>query len=97
MCTREGLHSQMNPLMTLEVMVAIEALGALITFEWSIGGWTGKMVRCGVRAVEMLGVGDMSTIETRQDPRLHSSHHRHGTVRAVYVGHDRTGHGGERI
>jgi hypothetical protein len=32
----------------------------------------------------------MSTIETRQDPRLHSSHHRHGTVRAVDVGHDRT-------
>lgn len=32
----EWLHRQMNPLMSLQVMIAVEALGALIAFEWTI-------------------------------------------------------------
>jgi hypothetical protein len=95
---RERLHGQVNPLVALQVMIPVEALGALITLEWSIGSWTRHtMVGYRVSSVEMLGVGDVSTIETRQNARLHSAHHRHGTIRAVDVGHDGTRHCGERI
>lgn len=45
----------------------------------------------------MLRAGDMSTVETGKDARLHASHHRHGTIRAVDVGHDGPGHGGEGV
>jgi hypothetical protein len=50
-----------------------------------------------VGPVEMLRVGDMPTIETRQNARLHTSHHRHGTIRTVDVGHDGARHRGEGI
>jgi len=33
--TRERLHSQMNPLVTLQIVVPIETLRTLITLEWS--------------------------------------------------------------
>jgi hypothetical protein len=36
--TRKGLHSQMDSLMSLKVMVAVEALRALVAFEWTIWG-----------------------------------------------------------
>lgn len=97
-CARERLHGQVNSLMTLQIMIPVEALGALITLERSVGGWTRHtMVGCWVRSIEMLRVGDVSTIESRQNARLHSSHHRHGTIRAVDIGHDRARHCGERI
>jgi hypothetical protein len=58
----------MNPLMTLQVMVAIEALWALITLERSVGCRARKAMMGGrMGPVEMLRVGDVSTIETRQN------------------------------
>jgi len=98
MSAREGLDSQMNPLMTLQVMIAVEALGALVAFERSVCGGPGKAgVGHWVRSVQMLRAGDVSTVETGKDARLHASHHRHGTIRAVDVGHSGPGHGGKGV
>lgn len=36
MSARERLDGQVNPLMTLQVMIAVEALGALVAFERSV-------------------------------------------------------------
>lgn len=84
--------------MTLQVMVTIEALGALVALERPIGCWARHtMVGRRMGPVEMLRVGNMPTIETRQDTRLHTSHHRHGTIRAVDIGHDGARHRGEGI
>lgn len=88
----------MNSLMTLQVMVAVETLWALVALKWSVGCWARKArVGCCVRSVQMLCTGDVPAVETRQDARLHSSHHRHGTIGAVDVGHDGARHGWEGI
>ena len=98
MSARERLDGQVNPLMTLQVMVAVEALGALVAFERSVGGGPRKAgMGHWVRSIQMLRAGDMSTVETGKDARLHASHHRHGTIRAVDIGHDGPGHGGEGV
>ena len=34
---REGFDSQVDALVTLEVVVSVEALGALVASEWSVG------------------------------------------------------------
>jgi hypothetical protein len=57
---REGLDSQMYPLVSLQVVVSVEALWTLVTFEWTIIGrrllmrWVAKVMRhrCSVAAVE---------------------------------------------
>ena len=36
MAAREGLHCQMDPLMSLQIVVAVEGLWALITLEGSV-------------------------------------------------------------
>jgi len=39
MATRERLYSKMDALMTLQIMIPVEALRALIAFEGSIVVW----------------------------------------------------------
>ena len=84
--------------MALEIVIAIETLGALIAFEWAIGhGTRHAMMGRGVSAIEMLRAGKVTAVEPRQNARLHAPHHRHGAVGTVNVGHDRTGHGGKGV
>lgn len=65
MGTREWLNRQMNSLVTLEIMVAVEALGTLITFERTIWGWRGKPMGWRVASIEVLGICHMTTIKSR--------------------------------
>jgi hypothetical protein len=63
----ERLDSQMYPLVSLQVVVSVEALRTLVTFKWSIVcrgllvGWMAKEVRHG-RCV--------AAVETRHHPRM---------------------------
>lgn len=36
MATRKGLHSQVNALMSLEIVISVEALRTLVASEWSV-------------------------------------------------------------
>jgi hypothetical protein len=62
MTTREWFDCQMYPLMSLEVMVTIEALRTLITLEWSIivGRLRGRMWRA---VVHVLKTGCVAAVE----------------------------------
>jgi hypothetical protein len=58
----------MNPLMPFQVMVSVEALWALITFEWAIVMWCGLWwVR--VIAVHVLEIRSVTTIEVHEASR----------------------------
>lgn len=87
MGTREWLYRQMNSLVSLEIMIAVEALRTLITLERTIWGWRGKTVGWRVASIEVLGICHMTAVESRQKSRLHTPHHSHRTIRAVDVGH----------
>lgn len=92
---RERLHRQMNSLVSLQIVISIEALRALVALKRSIGSLSGHSMRGLVGPIEMLSTGDMSTVESREETRLHATHHGHGTVRTMYIGHDRPIHGGK--
>lgn len=82
---REGLDSQMDPLVSLQVVVSIEALWTLVTLEWPVVGgrllmrWVSKEVGycCGVAAVEAW-----------HHARVHTNQ-RKLTVRVLDIGKDR--------
>lgn len=93
----EGLHSQMDPLVALQIMIPVEALRALVTFEWSIGRGGSQAMRWWVRSIHVLRVGDVSTVEPGQESRRHAAHDRHGTIGVMYIGHDRPVHRRQRI
>lgn len=60
--TREGLDGEMDPLVTLQIMVPVEALWALITLEWTIvGSW---WLVLGM-SHEVGHLRSVSTVETR--------------------------------
>lgn len=69
--TGEGLHSQVYPLVPLKVVVAVEALGALVAFERTI------VVRLllwrMVCTVHMLEACSMSTVEARHQAMRHAT------------------------
>jgi hypothetical protein len=93
---RERLDGEMDALVALQIVVSIEALGTLIALEWSVGCRGGHAMRRWVAPVQMLGTGDVSTVESGQQTGLHA-HHGHGTSRAVDIGHDRSVHRRKRI
>lgn len=95
MIAREGLHGQMNPLMALQIMIAIEALGALVTLEWSIMGWWLLRCVCPWLTVHRLWIGRKTTVECHgKHAMIHVSHHCHLCTWTVDIGHDRPGHSG---
>ena len=63
MCAWEWLDREMYPLMSLQIVVPVEALGALITLERSI--CCGLLLMSGVVAMteEMGDIRSMSTVE----------------------------------
>lgn len=63
---REWLHSQMNPLMTLEIVIAVEALRALVAFEWPIGRRYSHTMVGWVSAIQVLCAGHMTAVEPGQ-------------------------------
>jgi hypothetical protein len=66
---REGLDSQMYPLVSLQVVVPIEALGTLVALEWSvIGGWL--LVRR--MAKEVRHCRRVSTVEAWHHTRMYA-------------------------
>lgn len=69
MVTREGLDSKMNPLVSLQIVVAVEALGALVALERSV--IRGLLL---VRRVphEMRHCRSMATVETWHHSWVHT-------------------------
>jgi hypothetical protein len=81
----ERLDSQMYPLVSLQVVVPVETLGALVAFEWSIVcsgllmGWVAKEMRHGCC---------MATVETWHHPGM-NAYQRKLTVGVLDVGENR--------
>jgi hypothetical protein len=97
---REGLDGQMNPFMTLQVVISIEALWALITFERAVVQGRGLPVSLMMRSmttIHMLHARQMAAIECGEEAGLHVAHERHLPARIVHIGHDGPGHGGQRV
>lgn len=85
MVAGERLNSKVYPLVTFQIMVAVEALRALIALERPV-----IRARLGVRRVteEMGHCRRVSTVKARHHPRVNSNQ-RKLTVRVLYVGEDR--------
>lgn len=88
MAAREWLHRQMNTLVALQIVIAIERLRTLITFEWTI------VVRHLLRMMpaiqwsgHLLGICHAA----------HSAEESHLTARLVNIRHDRCGKGREIV
>lgn len=96
MGARERLYSQMNPFVALEIVISVETLRTLVACEGSVRGWGRDAMRW-VTAVQVLRVGDLTAVESRQQTRLHPTHHGHRGTRAVDVAHDGAIHSGEGI
>ena len=67
---RERLDCQVNPLVSLQVVVAVEALRALVALEWSVG--RGRLL---MRVVphEVRHLSCMSTVEAGHHARMHTN------------------------
>lgn len=65
MATRKGLHSQMNALVPLEIVVTVETLRALIALEWPVVLW--RLLRW-VLGVHLLHRGGVAAVECRHHP-----------------------------
>ena len=95
MAARKWFDRKMYPFMSLQVVIPIEALGALITLERTF------IVRCLWGAsIHLLHLRRMTAVEPGDHPRHAAgrhAHHRHLAIRAVYIGHYRTAHGRERV
>src|ERR1700761_5520425 len=88
MAARERLHCQMDPLMSLQIVVAVERLWALITLEGSV--------------VLLLLLTRMMRVHRgshlmRWILHIHVSNKCHWVPWLVYIGHDWAGHCGEVI
>ena len=66
----ERFDCQVNPLVSLQVVVAVKALGALIALEWSVGrGW----LLMWVVSHEVRHLSCVSAIETRHHTGVHAN------------------------
>jgi len=88
MGTRERLDRKMDPLMALQIVIAIEALWALITFERPISGCRLHLLRW-LTAVHCLCICRIAAVVPRGDHALlYSTNHGHLSIGTVDVGHD---------
>lgn len=91
MIARERLHCKMNSLMALQVVVPIEALWTLVTFERSVLRRRLLRRRIPLRAIHR--VGCIATVEVHwEEACIHVSNHGHVCPRTMEVRHDRSGH-----
>lgn len=82
MVAGERLDCQVDPLMSLQIVVSVEALRALVAFEWSVGrSWLLVMVV----THEVGHLSCMSTVEARHHPRMYADQGK-PTVRVLDVG-----------
>ena len=72
----------MDALMPLEVMVVVEALWALVTFERPVVEWLGLLR---MRAVHMLHVRSVAAVEATETS-VHTIHQRQSTIGIVDIG-----------
>lgn len=88
------LDGQMDPFMSLEIMVPIETLGTLIALERTLIQW--GLLRT---TVHLLHLCTMATVEARHHVAWqamvgHAAQHGHLTSRAMNVRHDWADHVG---
>jgi hypothetical protein len=88
MAARERLHRQMDPLMSLQIVVAVERLWALITFEGSV--------------ILLLLLTWMMRVHRGSHLmwwilHIYATNKCHLVSWAMYIGHDWTCHGGEVV
>lgn len=84
MAAREWLHGQMDPLVSLKIVVAIEGLWALVTLEWSV---ILLLLLPWMRYIHIV-----AHVLLRIAWHVHSAHHLHLVAGTVHIGHDRTTH-----
>lgn len=71
MSTRERLDCQVDPLVPLQIVVAVETLGALIALEWSVVG-SGLLMRV-VSLHKVRHLSCVPTVEARHHPRVYTN------------------------
>lgn len=83
MAARERLHRQVDTLMPLEIVIPVEALGALVALEWAVIGRSGS--RMTVHVLEARCVAGMES-------GYHAGHANqlHLPTRTMHVRHDGT-------
>jgi len=85
MIAGKGLDSQVDSLVPLEIVVAVETLWALVAFEGSVvGGWLLVLSL----AHEVRHGSSMAAVEARHDTSMHT-YKRESTVWVLHVGEDR--------
>lgn len=86
--TGEWLDRQMNALVPLEIVVAVEALRALIAFERSVvlRVW----LSLGMVSIHMLHMRCVATVVCRHHRRRHATNQSKLAVRVADVGQDRS-------
>jgi hypothetical protein len=82
MVAGEWLDCQMNPLVSLQVMVAVETLWALVALEGSV--ICGRLL-VGRVAEKMRHCRSVTAVEARHHSRVYA-YQRHLTVRVLHVG-----------
>lgn len=90
MMAGERLHRQMDPFMSLQVVVPVETLRALVALEGSVVRRTRWVARVGWMAPVHLLHGQLTAGE---QARLQIADERHLSVRIVHVRHHGSVHG----
>jgi len=81
---REGFDREMDSLVPFQVMIAVEALRALVTFEGPLSlGWSGLAV-----VQEVAHARGVPAVEAMHHVRMHTSHESQLAVGIADVGED---------
>jgi hypothetical protein len=90
----------MDPPVSLEIMIPVEALRALVALERAVIRRSARVARMRrvVTPIHLLHAGHMPAIEAWEEPRLQRrSQERHLPAGAMDIRHDGPGHRRERI
>ena len=90
----EWLHSKVNPLVSLQIVISVKALRALIAFERSIIRYRLMMLLLLllIVVVQVLGIRSVPTVELWHHSLLHVADHRHLVARTMDIRHNGTLH-----
>lgn len=91
------LHSKVNSFVSLQIVIPVEALRALIAFEGPVIRYRLMMLLLWVAVVYVLGSGSVTTVELWHHPLLHVADHRHWVTGTMYIRHDSALHGRKRV
>ena len=86
------LHSKVNSLVPLQIVIPVEALRTLIAFEGPVIRYRLMMLLLWVAVVHVLSICSVPTVELWHHPLLHVADHRHLVARTMYIRHDSTLH-----